>query len=167
MSSIKIELREDDVKKIKEICDWVLPQKNLRVCSCIHGESLNCSRCEKCVRTLIPLYALGKMKCFSTFEKPFTSNLDGIRWARKYNPTSPFIKEIIPFVRKLKPDLVPWLIFASIIGSGRYLFLRLIPGFFRKRLQRFGYFVDPLLQDHAFDNVEVSRLIKAARTDGR
>jgi hypothetical protein len=153
------------VDKIKEICDWDLPQKHLRVCSCTHDESLNCSQCEKCVRTLIPLYALGKMKDFSTFKTPFASNLDGLRWARKYNPSSPFVKEIIPFVRKLKPKLVPWLLLASRIGCLRYLFMKLIPGFVRNWLQRFGYFIDPMLQDHAFDNLEISHFIKSARTD--
>ena len=154
------------VEKIKAICDWDLPQKHLRVCSCTPDESLNCSKCEKCVRTLIPLYALGKMKDFSTFKKPFSSNLDGLRWARKYNPASPFVKEIIPFIRKLKPDLVSWLKFASIIGSIRFILLSLIPRFFRKWLWRFGYFVDPQLQDYAFENLEISRFIKSAKNDG-
>ena len=151
------------VEKIEEISDWELVQKHLRVCfpNDFAIETLNCSRCEKCVRTMIPIYALGKMKNYPTFEKPFTSNLDGLRWARKFDHSKGYVKEIVPFVRKHKPNLIPWLRMAVLAGYLRYCSLKLIPGFLRKWLQRFGYFVDPLAQKNAFENPSISEFIRS------
>jgi hypothetical protein len=149
------------VEKIKEISDWDLPQEHLRVCSSdgMDIDVLNCSRCEKCVRTMIPIYAMGKMGKFTSFEKPLKSNRECLRWARKFDPSKPFLEEIFPFARKHKPDLLPWLRVASMAGYLRYWSLKLIPGFLKKWLQCFGYFVDPLAQEHAFDDLEVRRFI--------
>jgi hypothetical protein len=157
------------VEKIKEISDWKLAQKHLRVCppNGLDIEILNCSRCEKCVRTMIPIYALGKMKDFSTFEKPFTSNLDGLRWARKFDHSKRFVKEIVPFVRKHKPDLIPWLRVAALAGHLRYWSLKLIPKLVRGWMKRFGFFVDPLVQKYAFENPGVSEFIRSKNSSPR
>lgn len=57
-------------QKTRNIADWKIAQKYLNVC--INSkDGTNCSRCSKCMRTLIPLEAMGKLDRFSD-----TFNLD-------------------------------------------------------------------------------------------
>lgn len=162
------------VDKIKEISNWEPAQSQLRVCTTdgLEAGLINCSRCEKCVRTMIPIYALGKMEKFKTFHKPITSDSDVLWWAKKFDPSTYFVKEssggflkeTFSFVRKHKPSLVPWLRIAVLIGSLRFWIIKLIPKPTRNWLQRFGYFIDPLVQDNAFEDLEVSRFIRSSIT---
>lgn len=151
------------VEKIEEISDWGFAQENMRVCqhSFLDGDFMNCSRCEKCVRTMIPIYALGAMDKFKTFSKPIRANQEGLWWARKYDLNKDYVPEIIPFVKRHKPDLVPWLRFAAVIGTARFWFLRLIPGFIKNRLKRYGYFVDSLKEQYAFDDPDMIQIIRS------
>lgn len=50
--------------KVKSILDWErdLVLKHLRVCIKNGGGAWNCGRCRKCVRTAIPLYAMGLLE---------------------------------------------------------------------------------------------------------
>ena len=51
-------------QKTENIADWKIAQKYLNVC--INSkDGTNCSRCSKCMRTLIPLDAMGKLDKFS------------------------------------------------------------------------------------------------------
>lgn len=51
-------------EKTENISGWEVANKYLNVC--IHSEDgTNCSRCSKCMRTLIPLDAMGKLDKFS------------------------------------------------------------------------------------------------------
>ena len=65
------------VEKVEAISNWETAQKLLWVCldAKFEEHSWNCSRCEKCVRTMIPLYALGVLDKFSSFEKPIKKKL--------------------------------------------------------------------------------------------
>lgn len=57
------------VEKTKTIANWPLTFDNLRVC--IYGEGLNnCSRCEKCVRTMVTLDMSGVLENYTTFQGP-------------------------------------------------------------------------------------------------
>jgi len=154
------------VEKIEAISGWEPAQEHLRVCppNNLDINLLNCSRCEKCVRTMIPIYALGKMDKFKTFYKPFTSNRDCLWWARKFDPSRSYVREIIPFTRKVNPGLVSWLQVAALVGYGRYTFLRLIPKPVRNWLKRYGFFVDPLAQENVFEDLGVLESIRSART---
>jgi hypothetical protein len=152
------------VEKIREICDWEFAHTYLRVCP--HSGlgdssemSTNCSRCEKCLRTMIPIYALGRMEKFSTFTQPFRTDRDGLKWARKFSPYPGFVGEIIPFVKKHRPAMVPWLRAAKLLGYLRYWSLALIPGFMKKRLRSFGYFIDPFDEKGANENPQILRII--------
>jgi hypothetical protein len=124
------------VDKTAVIANWKFAQENLRVCfNKDYDESgLNCSRCEKCTRTMLPLYALGTLERFRTFKKPFRSNRDGLWVARKFNPTQGYVPESLMFVSKHKSDFLPWLLAAVVLGYVRYWILKLIPKPVRKRL---------------------------------
>ena len=151
------------VDKILEICHWKFAQDNLRVCfnKDYDEHSLNCSRCEKCTRTMVPLYALGVMDKFSTFKKPFRSNRDGLWVARKFNPTQRYLPETYPFVKMHKPDFFPWLTAATVLGYLRYWLLRLIPRFIKQKFRRFGYFVDHRKEENTFEDPSILQLIQA------
>ena len=153
--------------KVKAIVAWDFVQQNLRVCtnSAFQDPSrewLNCSRCEKCLRTMIPIYALDRMARFGTFSKPLRSNYEGLLWARKFSPYPGFVTEINPFVRQHKVGMVPWLRVAAVLGMIRYQFLKLIPRKVKLWTQRFGYFIDPFDQKDTFENLEVIQLIESS-----
>jgi hypothetical protein len=151
------------VDKIHEISGWEIAQKLLWVCE-VHNfgkDTWNCSRCEKCVRTMIPIYALGKLKDFSTFNKPFKSHREVLWWARKFTPQRDFTSEIFPFVKKHNAALIPWLRVAAALGVVRYwLFIGLIPGFIKKWLRRYGYFVARNEARDAYEIPEITQLIR-------
>jgi hypothetical protein len=152
------------VEKIEALSDWKPAQDHLRVCgkSELMEQEINCSYCEKCTRTMVPLYALGKAEKFKTFTKPFRSNRDTLRWARKFNlGRDLYVAEIFPFARKHKPDLGPWLRAAVLLGSIRSGLLSLVPGFIKIWLRRYGYFIDSLGEMNAFENIAVIDLIRS------
>jgi len=100
------------------------------------------------------------MEKFKTFSKPFTSNR-GILWmARKFNPSKRYVKELFPFTRRIKPNLIHRLYAAALLGYLCYWLLKLIPEAVRPRLHRFGYFVETLAAVNAFEDPEVSDLIR-------
>lgn len=160
------------VEKIEAISNWELAHSQLRVCTTAGLEDgiVNCCQCEKCVRTMIPIYAMGKIEKFTTFDKPLKSNKDILRWAKKFDPSTYFVKEssggflkeTFAFIRHNKPSMILWLRFAVILGTLRFWAIKFISKQMRHRLQRFGYFRDPLVQDHAFENLEVIDMIKSS-----
>lgn len=152
------------VEKVEALSDWEPFQKNLRVCSQqqVSGQVLNCGRCEKCVRTMIPIYALRKMDQFTTFNKPISSNHDYLWWARKFNPKMDYVKEFFPFIRRVNPELTPWLRIAALAGYIRYWVVKRVPKFVQHWLTRFGYFTpDPKMEKNAYEDPELVELLKA------
>jgi hypothetical protein len=80
--------------------------------------------------------------------------------ARKFDPRKDkYAPEIFSFIKKTKPDLLPWLGLAALIGTIRYWLIWCLPGFIKKWLAKYGYFVDSLKQEHAFDNPEIIDVI--------
>jgi hypothetical protein len=164
------------VGKIEVISDWEPAQNDLRVCINIDLEDglINCSRCEKCVRTMIPLYAMGKMEKFKTFQKPIRSDRESLWWARKFDPSKyfvkesshGFIKETLTFVRKHKSTMIPWLRVAIILGTIRHWCLKLVPKSVQTRLQRFGYYKNSMIQEGAFENIEINDAIESSKRNG-
>jgi hypothetical protein len=149
------------VEKVAQIADWGLPQKVLWVCleAKFEEETWNCSWCEKCVRTMIPLYALGVLDRYKTFEKPLKKNSDGLIWARKFSLRHNFVTEMFPFVRQHKPDFLPWLYLAAVFGYIRYLIVKFMPGFLKHRFRRFGYFVTRDEAPDAYELAQVNQII--------
>jgi hypothetical protein len=74
-SSSDLQIKHDGValsrfEKTRIIADWELTASHLRVCNNMnHLESgtLNCGRCEKCVRTMLAFLALGILKSSTLF----------------------------------------------------------------------------------------------------
>jgi len=60
--------------------------------------------------------------------------------------------------------MIPWLRMAILLGTIRHWCLKLIPKPVKKWLQRFGYFIDPLIQDHAFNDPEIDQFIESSST---
>lgn len=108
---------------------------------------------------MIPIYALEKMDKFTTFEKPFRSNLEILWWARKFDPSKFYVKEMFPFIRRVKPALIAWLRIAALTGYVRYWLLKIIPKPARRWLQRFGFFVDPLAVKNAFEDPALAEFL--------
>ncbi|HMD89971.1 MAG TPA: hypothetical protein VKF38_12485 [Anaerolineaceae bacterium] len=74
------------VDKVTAISTWHPAQQFLRVCvddSQRYGVN-NCSKCEKCLRTMIVLEICGTLKSFKTFQQPF-GLWDIIRWVPPYD----------------------------------------------------------------------------------
>lgn len=58
--------------KLAALKDNQLVQRYLRVCWENRSTNLNCSRCEKCIRTEVVLASLGALEAFQVFEDPRT-----------------------------------------------------------------------------------------------
>lgn len=70
LSTERIELVIDGCQytrpeKIEKICDWDISKKYLNVCLEPRKDGGNCATCQKCMRTLIVLDAIGKIKNYS------------------------------------------------------------------------------------------------------
>ena len=73
-SSYDLTIRHRDVEvsridKIRSIADWDIALDNLRVCLANVKERLNCGKCEKCVRTMLGLEAVGVLEKIHSFEE--------------------------------------------------------------------------------------------------
>ncbi len=71
-SSYDLKIRHRDVEwsriaKIRAIADWDIALNNLRVCLANVEDRLNCGRCEKCVRTMLGLEAVGVLDKITSF----------------------------------------------------------------------------------------------------
>ena len=151
-------LRED---KLEAISEWPVAGQALRVCGAPDLETLNCCKCEKCVRTMLPIYALGRMAQFHTFSDPLRSDRDTLRLARKFDPYSDHSPTNYAFFKRHNPSLLPWLLVAAFLGGFRFWLIRLMPVLLKGWLQRYGYFVDALKQSFMFDNPRIIQVIQA------
>jgi hypothetical protein len=75
------------LEKVEEIAEWDVAMDHLRVCWENRGESYNCCRCEKCVRTMVALRIVGALERCKTFP-------GGLRlWdVRRYVPGAEWLK---------------------------------------------------------------------------
>lgn len=72
-SSSYMEIHHDSVEpnraeKVRAIAQNAVAMKHLKVCWKNPNSEYNCGRCEKCVRTMISLYAFGALESCATFE---------------------------------------------------------------------------------------------------
>ncbi|MCP4140513.1 MAG: hypothetical protein GY755_09520 [Chloroflexi bacterium] len=150
------------VEKVEELANWEIAQKLLWVCldAKFKEHSWNCSRCEKCVRTMIPLYTLGVMEKYIQFEKPIQKNWEVIWYARKFNLRSNYLTELFPYLRNHKPELIPWLYLASILGHLRHWAVKNLPKFIKHWLRSYGYFVTSDEAPDAYEIHQITELIQ-------
>lgn len=71
-------------EKIEHISDWPIAQKYLNVCIYPINNGHNCSNCEKCMWTLIPLEANGKLNNFSQVFDLDTYQKNSQRWKIRF-----------------------------------------------------------------------------------
>lgn len=88
-SSDRLELVHDGsevrrLDKLRFIADYPLAMKSLRVCWKNTGEAYNCCRCEKCLRTMLNLQALGALARCPAFEQAL--ELKRVRWMKEAHP---------------------------------------------------------------------------------
>ena len=100
-------------QKLKLVADWDLALRHIRVCN--HYKNyregkLNCGECEKCVRTMLGLLALGKLDKTSVFPKKDVSAELVLKRAdilKDYKYLKPVYEEMIPgLLQKNRIDLV-------------------------------------------------------------
>jgi hypothetical protein len=63
------DLEVSRIDKIRAIADWEIGLNNLRVCLANVKDRLNCGKCEKCVRTMLGLEAVGVLEKITSFEE--------------------------------------------------------------------------------------------------
>lgn len=73
-------------EKLERFCEWEFAQKHLNVCIHPLEGGYNCSVCTKCLRTLLPLEAMGKLDNFSqVFDlKVYKKKAKRAKWSYMY-----------------------------------------------------------------------------------
>ncbi len=107
MRIIHRDLELSRMEKIKLVADWDVALQNLRVCLANVKDRLNCGKCEKCVRTMTALVAIGALDKTKAFiENDVSPDLfSGFEINIRHR--DPFYVEIIPFLKKMgRNDLV-------------------------------------------------------------
>lgn len=125
------------VEKTLALGAWPVAHKNLRVCFFPDYTSVtpNCSRCAKCWRTMIPLYAAGKLDEFATFRFPVRRDIDIVRFALNYSVGDPYYPEIVQHLKAHRPGLMPYFRAAQFLGVFQYYLRKLASK--RSLLKRF------------------------------
>jgi hypothetical protein len=99
-SSFNLRIRHRDttltrLEKVKIVSEWQPALENLRVCLANVPDSLNCGKCEKCIRTKMELLSLGvldKTQAFADHDVD-PELLSAVNIAIRHRP--PFYEEMI------------------------------------------------------------------------
>lgn len=87
------------MEKLKIVADWDVAFQNFRVCLANMPDKLNCGRCEKCVRTMLELEAMGLLHKTRAFEE----NAVDPSWLDAFSITirvrEPFYEELVEPLR--------------------------------------------------------------------
>ena len=103
--SFDLQIRHRDVglprmQKLKMVAGWDVAFQNFRVCLANVPDKLNCGRCEKCVRTMLELEALGLLDATRAFEADAVDPA----WLDAFSITirvrEPFYQELIEPLRE-------------------------------------------------------------------
>ena len=111
-SSYGLRIRHRDsglsrMEKIEIVSGWQRALDNMRVCLANVADRLNCGRCEKCVRTMTGLAALGVLHRTAAFngEDVTPAHFDG--FSITIRERAPFYREMLPQLRaRGRDDLV-------------------------------------------------------------
>jgi hypothetical protein len=97
--------------KTKLVADWDVALQNLKVCTKVlqmRPDALNCGKCDKCIRTMLALLALGKLDQAITFPKV---ELSEDMLVKRVEIKTPYrlacYQDLIPYLEERgRPDLV-------------------------------------------------------------
>ena len=107
LSSNEVRIKHDGlvarIDKVKLISEWNVAMRHMHVCFENPPDKINCGQCEKCLRTMIALVALGKLRDETSFEvkdiSPYLMNKAKIH-AKGHEVFVPYYREVIPLLRK-------------------------------------------------------------------
>jgi len=95
------------LEKLRFVADWDVGFQNLRVCLANVADRLNCGRCEKCVRTMTELVAIGALDKTRAFvENDVSPELfSGFKITIRHR--APFYEDMLPLLKQRgRDDLV-------------------------------------------------------------
>lgn len=87
------------LEKIRIVSQWETAFNNFRVCLANVKDKLNCGRCEKCVRTMTELTALGLLDQTSAFEEDEVLPKDIARYDITIRERPPFYRPLIALLK--------------------------------------------------------------------
>ena len=104
-SSYALRIRHRDyelsrLEKIRVVSEWDAAFQNFRVCLANVPDKLNCGRCEKCVRTMTELTALGLLDKTRAFEEDEVKPEDIAQFDITIRVRPPFYRPMIPLLRQ-------------------------------------------------------------------
>ncbi|MCG8686476.1 MAG: hypothetical protein MI892_16475 [Desulfobacterales bacterium] len=108
-SSYAMRIRHRDyelsrLEKIKIVSGWEAAFQNFRVCLANVPDHLNCGKCEKCVRTMTELTALGLLHKTQAFEADEVKSEDISQFDITIRVRPPFYRPMIPLLREQGRD---------------------------------------------------------------
>ncbi|MFH2091574.1 MAG: hypothetical protein ABIJ31_04350 [Pseudomonadota bacterium] len=108
-SSYNLRIRHRDyelsrLEKIKIVSQWDVAFNNFRVCLANVPDRLNCGKCEKCVRTMTELTALGLLHKTRAFVEDEILPEDIARFDITIRVRPPFYRPMVPLLREQGRD---------------------------------------------------------------
>jgi len=95
------------LEKLRLVADWDVAFQNFRVCLANVADRLNCGKCEKCVRTMTELVAIGALDKTHAFVGNDVSPELFSRFKITIRHRAPFYQEMLPFLKERgRDDLV-------------------------------------------------------------
>ena len=111
-SSADLQIRHDGVQhsrldKVRLLADWDVALQALRVCTLNPPGMLNCGKCEKCIRTMLELLAVGKLQETRAFPVNYVSEeLLGAMDFQFAFEEAYYLELIDPLISRGRSDLV-------------------------------------------------------------
>jgi hypothetical protein len=117
------------MRKIEALVDFPLAQNHLRVCPkpYLNVAEQNCSKCEKCLRTMAMLDMCEGLPKFNPFQKPLNLR-KYLRWGLIYSHKGNGVPHLFKFAKEEKKyHDIPLLWLVRVLGLPRQLLLAFIP----------------------------------------
>jgi hypothetical protein len=92
------------LEKIQIVSEWDTAFQNFRVCLANVPDLLNCGKCEKCVRTMTELTALGLLHKTRAFAADEVTPADIAQFDITIRVRPPFYRPLIPLLRNQRRD---------------------------------------------------------------
>jgi hypothetical protein len=95
------------LEKLRLVADWDVAFQNFRVCLANVNDRLNCGKCEKCVRTMTELVAIGSLDKTHAFAENDVSPELFSQFKITIRHRAPFYQEMLPLLKERgRDDLV-------------------------------------------------------------